>query len=80
MQAQIINDTVLLQLLRELQESGATAALFVEDGGLGNENGTINNIQEEQGRYRITLNKGNSFFLDQVMAVNGVFRTGFSTC
>lgn len=80
MQTPVIDNSTLLQLLQELHASGSHAALFVEDGGLGNEHGLILTIEPTQGSYRITLDKGSSFMLDQVMAVNGVFRTGFSTC
>lgn len=80
MQIPVVNDDTLLQLLQELYTNGSPAALFVEDGGMGSENGHIRSIDPEAGSYRIVLENGTGFLLGQVMAVNGVFRTGFSTC
>lgn len=80
MHTTIIKDQELLQLLQGLQETGGNASLFVEDQGLGSENGLIEDIHEENGTYIITMNGNRRFTLQQVMAVNGTFRTGFSTC
>ncbi|OLY93433.1 hypothetical protein SAMN05444008_107257 [Cnuella takakiae] len=80
MEHQIIKDKELLALLQQLQQSGAPASLFVEDQGMGSENGTIESIREEKGTHLITMNGNRSFTLQQVMAVNGTYRTGFSTC
>lgn len=80
MHTTIIKDQELLQLLQELQATGGTASLFVEDQGMGSENGLIEDIHEENGTFIITMNGNRRFTLQQVMAVNGTFRTGFSTC
>lgn len=80
MHTPIIKDQELLQLLQALQATGGNASLFVEDQGMGSENGLIEDIREENGTCIITMNGNRSFTLQQVMAVNGTFRTGFSTC
>lgn len=80
MNTPIVKDQELLLLLQELHASGAQASLFVEDQGMGSENGKIESIREGNGTCIITLDGNRSFTLQQVMAVNGTFRTGFSTC
>lgn len=80
MEHSIINDQTFLQLLQELHQSGAPAALFVEEAGLGNESGIIKGITAQNGDYMIEMDRNRSFSLSHIMAVNGTFRTGFSTC
>lgn len=76
----IIDDQYLLALLNDLQVQGKPAAMFVEDHGLGNEQGMISAIRTTDGGIIIELDGNRQIALHQIMAVNGIFRTGFSTC
>jgi hypothetical protein len=80
MEQGIVNNKVLLEQLQQLQQTGGAAALFVEDSGLGNENGKVTAITGEGDNSIVELDGERSFPISSIMAVNGVFRTGFSTC
>lgn len=76
----IINNEVLLQQLTELQQTGAPAALFVDQQGLDNENGIITRITGVGEDAVVEMDGDRQFPISTIMAVNGLFRTGFSTC
>lgn len=78
-QDNVVHET-LLQMLEALQATGEKASLFVDDQGLGSEEGTVQEITGEGLDKILHLHNGKSFPLRNIMAVNGVFLTGFSTC
>ncbi len=80
MEGVIINNKVLLELLQQLHKTGGAAALFVESGGLGNEHGRVTAITGAEDSSMVELDGTRSFPISSIMAVNGVYRTGFSTC
>ena len=75
----IVHET-LLQMLEELKASGGKASLFVDDQGLSSEEGFVQEITGDGLDKVLHLGNGKAIPLRHVMAVNGVFLTGFSTC
>ena len=75
----IIHET-LLQMLEEIKATGCKASLFVDDQGLSSEEGTVQNITGEGLDKILHLDNGKAIPLRKIMAVNGLFLTGFSTC
>lgn len=67
-------------MLEALQASGGKASLFVDDQGLSNEEGTVQDITGDGLEKLLHLDNGKTIPLKNIMAVNGVFLTGFSTC
>lgn len=66
--------------LSALLESKGTAGLLYEDSGMTRANGVITKLYKEDGREWLELNGEQKIAADTIYALNGVFRSDFSTC
>lgn len=67
------------QLVALLESKGA-AGLLYEDGGMTRANGVITKLYKEDGREWLELDGGQKIAVDTIYALNGIFRSDFSTC
>lgn len=74
------NFAELFELLQGLQ--GVKASFILDHEGLTRLDGTITSITraDDPGKSRFELDGGPAFQVDQVIAVNGVFRWDYSEC
>jgi hypothetical protein len=72
----------LKTILCSLNQQGETASLLVDSDGLTRMEGHIASIKEKAdlGSTVITLEHGEWIYLNQIIAVNGQFRSDYSEC
>ncbi len=72
----------LLEVLKETYLVGETASFMVDREGLSRVEGTVTGIEpgDSLGGFLIRLDNGESFFLGEVIAVNGIFRSDYTEC
>ncbi len=72
----------LLYTLSNLQHKKEKVSLLIDLKGLTRLEGYIVNIEEQQPLEKILIkvNNADAFLLEQVIAVNGIFRSEYSEC
>ena len=72
----------LLSIFSNLQQQQQKAALLIDDGGLTRMEGAVTHIERsnDAGKSIITIDNKDSISLEQVIAVNGLFRDDYSEC
>lgn len=78
----VVTPEVFLDVLLEYQENHQDVSLLIEKDGLTRAEGHIVNIHAEKDflKSKIELDNGSSFVLEDVVAVNGMFRSDYSEC
>lgn len=75
-------DNQLLSILLDIYQQEEKAAFMIDDHGLMNVEGIITNVEQnnDPAKSRIIINTGREILLENIMGVNGNFRTDFTTC
>jgi|SwirhisoilCB2_FD_contig_31_16502391_length_452_multi_7_in_0_out_0_1 hypothetical protein len=72
----------LLSIFSNLQQQQQKAALLIDDEGLTRMEGAVTGIEQnaDTGKSRIIIDNKTPVSLEQVIAVNGLFRDDYSEC
>ena len=72
----------LLSIFSNLQQQQQKAALLIDAEGLTRMEGAVTRIErsDDAGKSIITIDNKDSISLEQVIAVNGLFRDDYSEC
>ena len=72
----------LLSLVSALKDNKENASFIIDRDGLSRMEGIITAVEENAiiNKTSVHLNPSNIVFLDQVIAVNGIFRSDYSEC
>ena len=78
----MITPEIILDVLSEYQENHHEASLIIDQNGLTRVEGHIVSIHAENDflKSKVELDDGTSFLIEQVVAVNGMFRSDYSEC
>lgn len=72
----------LLSLVSALKDKKEKASFIIDKNGLSRMEGIITAVEENAiiNKTSVRLNPSNIVLLDQVIAVNGIFRSDYSEC
>lgn len=72
----------LLSIFSNLRHQDKLASLLIDEDGLTRKEGKISGIEQGEniGKTKITVDGDEPFHLEQVIAVNGLFRDDYSEC
>jgi len=76
------NDEQLYEFLSELFNNKQKVSLIIDNNGLTRLEGEITSLVKQEIRKKslLTINKEKPVKLEQVVAVNGIFRSDYSEC
>jgi hypothetical protein len=78
----VVTPEVFFELLKGFHTGQTHLHLLVDDDGLTRKEGIIRSITPAEATLmtKFTLDNGYSFLLNQLIAVNGIFRSDYSEC
>lgn len=72
----------LFELISTVYRQKQRSSFLIDNGGLERMGGTITGIEEDQNinKTKITVAGNNEILLEQIIGVNGIFRSDYSEC
>lgn len=76
------DDQQLLSIFFNLQQQQQKASLLIDENGLTRMEGNITHVEQDKniGKSSIRIDENQPILLEQVIAVNGLFRDDYSEC
>ncbi len=76
------NPEQLFELISTVYRQKQPSSFLIDNGGLERMGGTITGIEEDQNinKTKIKVAGNNEILLEQIIGVNGIFRSDYSEC